>query len=123
MKSDGLQNARSIVKIQKLDIDDKEFYCSCKKVQLGFAAEQEVKMLLEKRALSNNNYNNSKISIAPISVFSGAASVDVGKTHSLDMMQLFINNDQMARQIRKDKRVWNGEFSNGDGKKLCYLMT
>jgi len=26
----------------------------------------------------------------------------------------------MARKLRKDKRVWNGEFSNGDGKKLLF---
>ena len=28
----------------------------------------------------------------------------------------------MKWKLRKDQRVWKGEFSNGDGKKLCYLM-
>jgi len=28
----------------------------------------------------------------------------------------------MDKKLGKDKRVYKGEFSNGDGKKLCYLM-
>jgi len=36
------------VKIQKLYLDDKEIYCSLKKMPLGSEAEQEVKILLEK---------------------------------------------------------------------------
>ena len=27
------------------------------------------------------------------------------------------------RKLMRDKSVWTGEFSNGDGKKQCYLMT
>ena len=29
----------------------------------------------------------------------------------------------MERKLRKDKQVWKYEFSNDEGKKLCYLIT
>ena len=38
-------------------------------------------------------------------------------------MQSLSTNDKIEWKLRKDKQVWKGEFSNGDGKKLCYLMT
>ena len=38
-------------------------------------------------------------------------------------MQNSSTNDQMQWKLRRDKEVWKGEFSNGDGKKICYLMT
>ena len=63
------------------------------------------------------NINNYRTSIAPISSkrieLSGAPSTGVGQTHS----GKFNNNDQMEGKLRKDKRVWKGEFSNDDGKK------
>ena len=54
---------------------------------------------------------------------SGAPSGGVGQTHSPGTIQSSSANDQMAWKLKKDKRVWKGEFSNGDGKELCYLMT
>ena len=33
------------------------------------------------------------------------------------------NNNGTERKLKEDKQVWKGEFSNGDGNKLCYLMT
>jgi len=67
-----------------------------------------ISVIFIKVAYRVNNNNNDKTSIAPISSngikLSGAPSTGVGQTHSLGMMQ-FINNDQMARKLRKDKRV------------------
>ena len=64
-------------------------------------------------SLYNNNKNNYKTSIVPISSkqseFSGAPNPGVGQTHILSSS----TNDQVSKC----------EFSNGDGNKLCYLMT
>jgi len=44
-------------------------------------------------------------------------------THSPCTMQHSSTNDRMEWKLRKDKQVRKGEFSNGDGKKICYLIT
>ena len=58
---------------------------------------------------SYNNNNNYKTSIAPISSktieLSDAPSTGVGHTHSPGTMQSSSTNGQMARKLRKDKRV------------------
>ena len=73
---------------------------------------------------SNNNY---KTSIRPASSkrieLSGTPNTEVGQTHSSGIMQSSSINDHMEWKLRKDKPVLKGEFSNGDRKKLCYLMT
>ena len=37
--------------------------------------------------------------------------------------KLIVQVECKIQQLRRDKRVRKGEFSNDDGKKLCYLMT
>ena len=72
----------------------------------------------------NNNYNNNNTSIAPISSkrieLSGAPSTGVGQTLCLSTMQCSSTMIRWKGTLRKDKRVWKGEFSNGDGKKLLF---
>jgi len=64
---------------------------------------------------------------APISSkrieLSCAPSTGVRQTHSKGTMQNSSTNDRMQWKFRNDKRVWKGELSDGDEKKLCYLMT
>jgi len=75
-------------------------------------------------SLYNNNY---KTSIAPISLkrteLSGAPIKGVGLTHSPGTMQTSSTNDQKEWKLGKDEQAWKGEFSNDDGKKICFLMT
>ena len=71
-----------------------------------------------------NNNNNFKTSIVPISSkrieLSGGPSTGVGQTHSPGKMQSSSTNDQMEWKLRKDKRVWKGEISNGDSKTMLF---
>ena len=61
----------------------------------------------------NNNNNNYKTSIVPITSkwieLSGEPSTGLGKLKS-GYDAKFINSDQVARKLRKDRRVWKGEF-------------
>jgi len=57
----------------------------------------------------NNNNNNCKTSIVPISSkrieLSGSPSIGAGQTHSPGTMQSSSTNDQMEWKLRKDKKV------------------
>ena len=70
---------------------------------------------------NNNNINNKRL----FGQYPRKEHNSVGHLlHGLD--KLIVKEQwkvhQMENKLRKDKRVSNGEFSNGDGKKLCYLM-
>ena len=74
------------------------------------------------------NNNNYKTSIAPISSkrieLGGAPCGGVGQTNSPGTMQSSSTMIRWKGNLgRMIKRVWKDEFSNGAGKKLCYLMT
>jgi len=54
---------------------------------------------------------------------SGAPNTGVQQSHSHGMMQNLSINDWMQQKLRRDMQVLKDDFSNGDGNKLCYLMT
>ena len=76
---------------------------------------------------NNNNINNYKTSIAPISSkrieLSGTSSTEIGQIRSLGTMQGSATSDQVEWKLRKDKQACKGEISNDDRKKLRYFMT
>jgi len=69
------------------------------------------------------NYNQYRLQLFQ-PWLNGAPSTRVGQSRSQGMLEDSSTNDQMQRKPKGDKQVWRGgEISNGDGKKLCYLVT
>jgi len=65
--------------------------------------------MLDSNSIPDNNINNYKTSIAPISSkrieLSDAPSTGVGQTHSQGTMQSSSTNDWMEWKFMKDKQV------------------
>jgi len=76
--------------------------------------------------LYNNNNNNYK-TIAPLFLnrieLSGAPSTVVGHSHSPGTMQSASTMIRWQGTLEGISESENVSFSNGDGTKLCYLMT